>query len=109
MMSSATKIGTSTVTASGDRVAGPRVDLDELAVVADPELGEIGVVAQLVDVDVLQLAAEQLDRVGQQVVGQRARGRAGPLTRRSMLVASKMPITIGNIRSPSTSLRKMIC
>ena len=37
------------------------------------------------------------------------RGVAWFLTRRSMLVASKMPITIGNIRSPSTSLRKMIC
>ena len=32
-----------------------------------------------------------------------------PLTWRSMLVASNKPITIGNIRSPPTSLRKMIC
>ena len=61
----------------GDGVAGTRVDLDELAVVADAQLGEIGVLAQLVDVDVLQLAAQQLDRVRQQVVSQRALGRAG--------------------------------
>src|SRR3954454_8795019 len=58
----------------GDGVAGAGVDLDDLAGVADPELGVIGVVAQLADEDVLQLAAEQLDGVGQQVVGQGARG-----------------------------------
>src|SRR5512135_962352 len=58
----------------GDGVARPRVHLDQLAVVADPELGVVGVVAKLADVDVLQLAAEQLDRVSQQVVRQRSGG-----------------------------------
>src|SRR5208283_1993418 len=47
----------------GDRVAGARIDLDELAVVSDPQLGEIGVLAQLVDVNVLQLPSQKLDRV----------------------------------------------
>src|SRR5262249_43900123 len=37
----------------GDRGAGPGVDLDKLALVPDPELGEICVLAQLVDVDIL--------------------------------------------------------
>ena len=32
------------------------------------------------------------------------RGDGMPLTRRSMLVASKMPMTMGKLRSPSTSL-----
>ena len=32
-----------------------------------------------------------------------------PFTRRSMLVASKMPMTIGKLRSPSTSLSMMTC
>jgi hypothetical protein len=38
-------------------------------------------------------------------------GRGGTMffTRRSMLVASKMPITIGKLRSPSTSRSTMIC
>src|SRR5579883_1756969 len=45
----------------GDRVAGPRVDLDELAVVADPQLGEISMLAQLIDVNILQVAAQQVD------------------------------------------------
>src|SRR5436305_1945896 len=42
----------------GDRVAGSGVDLDDLAAVADPKLRVIGVVAQLADEDVLQLAVE---------------------------------------------------
>ena len=37
------------------------------------------------------------------------RGDCIPFTRRSMLVASKMPITIGKLRSPSTSLRMITC
>src|SRR5271157_5901336 len=49
----------------GDGVAGARIDLDELAVVSDPQLGEIGVLAQLVDVNVLQLPSQKLNRVGQ--------------------------------------------
>ena len=40
----------------GDGVAGPAIDLDQLAAVADPQLGEVGVVAQFADEDVLQLA-----------------------------------------------------
>ncbi len=92
----------------GDGVARPGVDLDQLAVVPDPELGVVGVVAQLADEDVLELAAEQLDGVGQEVVGQ-GTGAGSPFTRRSILVASKMPMTIGNVRSPSTSFKKMIC
>ena len=71
----------------------------------DAELGEVGVVAQLVDVDVLELAAEVFDGAGQEVVGRGARGVDWPRTRRSMLVASKKPITMGKVRSPSTSLR----
>src|SRR5208283_1212974 len=59
----------------GDGVAGARIDLDELAVVSDPQLGEIGVLAQLVDVNVLQLPSQKLDRVRQQVMSQRALGR----------------------------------
>src|SRR4051794_36495118 len=54
----------------GDGITGPRVDLDDLTVEADPELGVVGVIAQLADEDVLQFAAEQLDGVGQQVVSQ---------------------------------------
>ena len=63
MMSSATKIGTSTVTASAIASLGARVDLDELTLVADPQLGEIGVLAQLVDVDILQLTPQKIDRI----------------------------------------------
>ncbi len=40
-----------------DRVAGPRIDLDELAVMTDSQFREIGVLAQLVDVNILQLAS----------------------------------------------------
>jgi hypothetical protein len=40
-----------------NRVAGPRIDLDELSVMADSQLREIGVLAQLVDVNILQLAS----------------------------------------------------
>src|SRR4051794_36687106 len=54
-----------------DGVAGPGVDLDQLAVEADAELGVVGVLAQLADGHVAQLAAHALDDVGDQVVRQR--------------------------------------
>ena len=40
----------------GDGVRGPAVDLDQLAVDADAELGEVGVIAQLADENVLQVS-----------------------------------------------------
>ena len=92
----------------GDRIAGAGIDLQKFSLVTNSQLGEIGMITQFADVNIMQLAPQQLDRVGQEVMGERARV-GWFLTRRSMLVASKMPITIGNIRSPSTSLRKMIC
>ena len=39
----------------------------------------------------------------------RGRGDGRRLTRRSMLVASKMPIMMEKLRSPSTSLSKITC
>src|SRR4051794_40130821 len=39
----------------GDGVTGTGVDLDDLAVVLDAELGVVGVLPQLADVDVLEL------------------------------------------------------
>ena len=54
----------------GDGVAGAGVDLDQLSFVANPQLGEVGVVRQLADEDVLEFAPEELDRAGQEVVGQ---------------------------------------
>src|SRR5579859_617543 len=55
----------------GDGVAGPAIDLDQLAAVADAELGEIGVVAEFADVDVLEVAPHVVDDAGNEVVGQR--------------------------------------
>ena len=39
----------------------------------------------------------------------RGRGEGSRLTRRSMLVASKMPIMMEKLRSPSTSFSKITC
>src|SRR5207247_907234 len=58
----------------GDGVAGAAVDLDQLAVLADAQLGEVGVLAQVADEDVLQVAAELIDDVGDEIVGQRPGG-----------------------------------
>src|SRR5262249_7344562 len=44
-------------------------------VLADAELGEVGVVAQVADEDVLQVAAEMIDHAGHQVVSERPRRR----------------------------------
>ena len=45
-----------------DRVARPAIDLDQLAFLADAELGEVRVLLQVADDDVLNLAAQLLDR-----------------------------------------------
>src|SRR5206468_12585868 len=54
----------------GDGVAGPAVDLDELPIDADAELGEIGVIAQLADENVLQIAAHAVDDAGDKIMSQ---------------------------------------
>src|SRR5207253_10882713 len=46
---------------------------DQLAVLPDAQLGEVGVIAQFVDVDVLQLGAEAVHDAGDQVVRERPR------------------------------------
>src|SRR5215471_641277 len=48
----------------GDGVAGPAIDFDQLGVLADAQLGEVGMVAQVADEDVLQIAAHVVDHVG---------------------------------------------
>src|SRR5260370_15765417 len=57
-----------------DSVAGPTIDFDQLAVLADAQPGEIGVLTQLVDVNVLQVAAEVVDDGADQIM----RHGAGP-------------------------------
>src|SRR5262249_41984855 len=57
----------------GDGVAGPAIHLDQLAVLANAQLGKIGVLAQFTDIDVLKIAAELFDGAGDQVVRQRPR------------------------------------
>src|SRR5207248_6342659 len=54
----------------GDGVAGPAVDLDELPIDADAELGEIGVIAQLADENVLQVAAHAVNDAGDKIMSQ---------------------------------------
>src|SRR6202035_1342245 len=57
-----------------DRVAGPAVDLDQLPVLPDEDLGEEGVVLQVVDLDAFDLPAKLVDDAGQQIVRLRPRG-----------------------------------
>src|SRR5262249_27498542 len=59
----------------GNGIAGAAVHLDQLAVVPNAELGVVGVVAQLADVDIADFAAELLDDVGDEVVRQGPRRR----------------------------------
>src|SRR3954454_3611363 len=54
----------------GDGVAGTAVNFDHFAVEADAQLGEVGMVLELADVDVAQFATEVVDDAGHQVVGQ---------------------------------------
>jgi hypothetical protein len=56
--------------AQGDGIAGTRVDLDDLAVLADENACEEDRVFQVVDLDAVDLAAELLNDVGQQVMRQ---------------------------------------
>src|SRR5262249_11854075 len=56
-----------------DRVARPAVDLDQLAFMSNAEFREIGMLAEVVDINVLQLAAHALDDAGDKVIGGRPR------------------------------------
>src|SRR5437868_4138858 len=57
-------------------VAGAAIDFDHLAVETDAQLGEVGVIFQLTDVNVAQLAPHVLDDAGDQIVGQGPRRRS---------------------------------
>src|SRR5207245_2487688 len=56
-----------------DRVAGTAIDLDDFAVLADAQLGVIGVVHEFADEDVLKFGPEHFDRGGDEIMGQRPR------------------------------------
>ena len=60
--------------AQGDGVGGAGVDFDGLAVLADDEPGEEGVILEVVDDDAFELAVELLDDAGEEFVGVGARG-----------------------------------
>src|SRR5437870_3762129 len=53
-----------------DRIARTAVDFDQFSVLANSELRVVGVVAQLVDVDILKFRAQVVDHIGDKVVGQ---------------------------------------
>ena len=55
-----------------DRVGGPGVDLDDLAILEHANHGVVGVVLEFRDHHVLELTAEQINRRHQQVVRERA-------------------------------------
>ena len=60
------------VDGQGDGVAGAAVDLNHIATALHADFGEVGVLAQVADDDVLSFAAESLDRRLEQIVSQRA-------------------------------------
>src|SRR5687767_6610482 len=57
--------------AQGDRVARAAVDLTDVAVLADVDAGEERPAFQVVDLDLLDLAAEVFDHAAEQVVRER--------------------------------------
>ena len=59
----------------GDRVRRSSVDFDDLAIAFDAEIGEIGVVLKCAHHDAVELAAQRVNNVDDQVVSQRAGAR----------------------------------
>ena len=81
----------------GNRITGPGINLNDLALVLDPDLREVRMVAKFVDVHILDFAAKKLNGAGQQVVGQRPRGR---LATHAAINARRLKKTDHNRKGP---------